>query len=91
MKRDIKGRNGKCGECRWFKATKLTRDPYWNDGICKHPTRNGKNRKTPYKVFSRASCCFDAEDPEDNKQITLEDLNHGDEGAADQSGLAPAT
>ena len=72
----IKKRLGDCGECKWFKATGK-RDSFWNDGICVHPTRNGKNRKTPYKVYSHALCCFDAEDPDDNKQLTIEEVFDG--------------
>lgn len=66
----IKARLGNCGECKWYKPT-LKRDSLWNDGECKHPTRNGKNRKTPYRVYSRAACCFDAEDPDDYEQEEL--------------------
>ena len=75
MSEQIKRRNGHCGECKWFKATGK-RDSFWNDGICVHPTRNGKDRKTPYKVYSHAHCCFDAEDPDDNKQLTIEEVMH---------------
>lgn len=72
----IKKRLGHCGECKWFKATGK-RDSFWNDGICIHPTRNGKNRKTPYKVYSHAGCCFDAEDPDSYRQITMEEVFDG--------------
>lgn len=66
----IKERLGKCGECKYYKALPK-RDSFWNDGECKHPTRNGKARKTPYRVYSRAACCFDAEDPDPYEQEVL--------------------
>lgn len=69
---NIKQRNGHCGECRFFLPLGK-RDSLWNDGICKHPI-NVKDRKTPYKVYSLAHCCFNAEDPDDNRQISLFDI-----------------
>ena len=69
----IKTRRGHCGECRWFHPWEK-RDAHWNDGECRHPTRNGKNRKTPYKCYSHAAACFDAEDPEENRQLTIEEV-----------------
>lgn len=70
MSENIKIRGGHCGECKYYNALQSTTGdgPFWGrswDGECKHPTRNGKNRKTPYKVYSLAACCFDAEDPDE--------------------------
>ena len=64
----IRTRMGKCGECKWFKPLPK-RDSLWNDGVClnkKHAPSDG------YKVYSRAACCFDAEDPDG--QMTIEEV-----------------
>ena len=72
----IRTRLGKCGECRWYQNVEEIEKHYGgtNTGICTHPTRNGKNRHTPYPCHKMAAACFDAEDPEENRQLTLSDL-----------------
>ena len=69
----IKARNGHCRECRWYQESETVRKATAgrDDGICRHPTRNGK-RKTPYNVAGFAHCCFDAEDPDG--QMSFDDL-----------------
>lgn len=67
MSENIKIRGGHCRECKYYRPTGK-RDALWTDGICVHPTRNGKNRKTPYKVSGGCIHCFDAEDPDDYEQ-----------------------
>ena len=68
----IRTRMGDCGECKWYKAKpELMKScaPYHFDGIClnkRHAPSEG------YKVYSRAACCFDAEDPDG--QMTLEEV-----------------
>lgn len=65
----MKGRPGYtplCGDCRHFR--KLPETAVYvssSDGMCCHPTRNGKNRKTPYLAYSRAAACFDGEDKDE--------------------------
>lgn len=69
----IKARNGHCRECRWYRESEAVMKATAGraDGICQHPTRNGK-RKTPYNAAGFAHCCFDAEDPDG--QMTIEDI-----------------
>lgn len=71
---NIKTRLGKCRECRWYCESEQIRKIHEgrDDGICMHPTRNGKLRKGPYAVFGGAACCFDAEDPDG--QMTFEEV-----------------
>ena len=70
----MKGRPGftpSCGDCRYFKPLpKLIPYPY-SDGECCHPTRNGKNRKTPYLAYSHAAACFDGEDKDEEQDGQL--------------------
>lgn len=75
MSRNIKYRNGDCGECKYFVYSEEVRKrtlPYTNDGWCSHPINYRKNGV--YPVYSKAHCCFQAEDPDEYVQMELEDM-----------------
>lgn len=60
----------KCGECKYFKSRKRTENPT-NDGECLNEKHTGKNRKTPYLVFSMAHACFASEAPDGQMELEL--------------------
>ena len=66
----VKGFTACCRDCKWYMY--LGGKHPAGDGECTNIVHAGKGRKTPYRVDSRNTACFDAEEKESFEQMEME-------------------